>query len=438
MSVNAGTVLADRYRLEELLAEAPPTVTWRAFDLVLSRSVLLHLLPPHDPGAVDLLNVARQAAVATDSRFLRVLDAVYSDDDDIGCYIVCEYATGQSLELLLSHGPLSGLEAAWVVREVADALSGVHSLGLYHQRINPDTVILTPDGHVKIVGLLIEEALRPPPGTALLGHDPADGPPAPEAVDVADLGRLLYACLVSRWPGGPAFSLPAAPSAGRHWLSPRQVRAGVSPALDNICDQILGDPPRRRAPRLRTANDVVNALTSVLGPADASADLERRLRQPIPRVNTTPPPPPLRRSALPHGSGRRDRDPGSNRLRASMAPTAAGRPRRKPRTELPDQPHDHRRRRHPGHRHPSATAPAGPIRPVTGRPPRRWIAVVALMALLLIATGIASAVVLRSARNDGTGDRVTADRAGIHVDLDTDRAATRGPDRLGARVRPAG
>ena len=140
MSVNAGTVLADRYRLEELLAEAPPTVTWRAFDLVLSRSVLLHLLPPHDPGAVDLLNVARQAAVATDSRFLRVLDAVYSDDDDIGCYIVCEYATGQSLELLLSHGPLSGLEAAWVVREVADALSGVHSLGLYHQRINPDTV----------------------------------------------------------------------------------------------------------------------------------------------------------------------------------------------------------------------------------------------------------------------------------------------------------
>ena len=46
---SAGTVLGSRYRLEELLAESPPTVTWRAFDLVLSRSVLVHLLAARDP-----------------------------------------------------------------------------------------------------------------------------------------------------------------------------------------------------------------------------------------------------------------------------------------------------------------------------------------------------------------------------------------------------
>ena len=72
-------------------------------------------------------------------------------------------------------------------------------------------------------------------------------------------------------------------------MSPRQVRAGVSPALDVVCDQILGDPPRHRAARLTSAHDVVNALTKVLGTADASADLERRLRQPIPKVTSTPP-----------------------------------------------------------------------------------------------------------------------------------------------------
>ena len=166
-STSAGTVLGYRYRMEELLAESPRSVTWRAFDLVLSRSVVVHLLAPHDPEAADILETARQAALAVDSRFLRVLDAVHSDDPELGSYVVCEYAVGRSLEVLLSHGPLSGLESAWVVREVADALSGVHGLGLYHQRINPDTVILTPDGHVKIVGLLIEAALRPAPGTAL-------------------------------------------------------------------------------------------------------------------------------------------------------------------------------------------------------------------------------------------------------------------------------
>ena len=101
----AGTVLAARYRLEELIAESRPTVTWRAFDQVLSRSVLVHLLSRRRPGdADDLLAAARRASVATDSRFLRVLDAVHCADPELGSYIVCEYATGQSLELVLSHG----------------------------------------------------------------------------------------------------------------------------------------------------------------------------------------------------------------------------------------------------------------------------------------------------------------------------------------------
>ncbi|HEU5484994.1 MAG TPA: murein biosynthesis integral membrane protein MurJ, partial [Microlunatus sp.] len=181
-SSTAGTVLGYRYRMEELLAESSRTATWRAFDLVLSRSVVVHLLSPLDPQAPEILQTAREAALAVDSRFLRVLDAVSSDDPELGSYVVCEYAVGRSLEVLLSHGPLSGLESAWVVREVADALSGVHGLGLFHQRINPDTVILTPDGHVKIVGLLIEAALRPPPGNALPRTPHHD----PEQADVVD------------------------------------------------------------------------------------------------------------------------------------------------------------------------------------------------------------------------------------------------------------
>ncbi len=286
----AGTVLAARYRLEELLAGSGPAITWRAFDQVLSRSVLVHLLAPGDESEAELMAAARRASVATDSRFLRVLDAVPggsaagpSADPELGSYIVCEYATGQSLELILSQGPLSGLEAGWVIREVADALSGVHSLGLHHLRISPETVIITPTGNVKIVGLLIEAALRPA-ATAPL-QDLRD----PVLVDVTDLGRLLYACLVCRWPGGPAYGLAGAPTSGRRWMSPRQVRAGVSPALDDVCDQVLGDPPRHRVEPVTDANALVNALTKVLGAADASGDLERRLRQPVPRVGVSQP-----------------------------------------------------------------------------------------------------------------------------------------------------
>ena len=86
----------------------------------------------------------------------------------------------------------------------------------------------------------------------------------------------------------PAFGLPNAPMVGRRWMTPRQVRAGVSPALDNVCDQILGDPPRHHAAAITTAGGLVTALTKVLGSADAAPDLERRLRQPIPTVDGQP------------------------------------------------------------------------------------------------------------------------------------------------------
>ena len=63
-SLPAGTVLASRYRLEELIAESGPTVTWRAFDQVLSRSVLVHLLAPAGTSAGSGIRPARGVRAA--------------------------------------------------------------------------------------------------------------------------------------------------------------------------------------------------------------------------------------------------------------------------------------------------------------------------------------------------------------------------------------
>lgn len=280
-SVHAGEVFAGRYRLEQQLAQRGGTLTWRAFDQKLSRSVLVHILAPHDPRSSAVLDAARKAAVATDSRFLRVLDAVGGEDPDAPALVVCEYAPGQSLEQLLTAGPLSALEAAWVVRELADSMGAMHDIGLFHQRLNPDTVIITATGNVKIVGFLIEASLHP---------DPANDPVAwsqREMADVQALGKLLYASLVSHWPVDPGqpqvatWSMPPAPIDSRGWVSPRQVLASVSPALDTICDQILSSSPRHNEMPLGSAKQVAAALSRVLGTADAAADLERRMRFPL-------------------------------------------------------------------------------------------------------------------------------------------------------------
>ena len=407
----AGTVLASRYRLEELIGESRPTVTWRAFDQVLSRSVLVHLLTPGDPGEDELLTAARKASVATDSRFLRVLDAVHSTDPAVGSYIVCEYATGQSLEMILSHGPLSGLEAAWITREVADALAGVHSMGLYHRRISPETVIITPSGNVKIVGLLIEAVLRPVANGVVHGAD------TPELIDVTDLGRLLYASLVCRWPGGPAFGLPNAPMVGHRWMTPRQVRAGVSPALDNACDQILGDPPRHHAAAITTAGGIVTELTKVLGGADAAPDLERRLRQPVPTVGGNASAPDRAASAPPVSSlldtttirqeAIRQEAIRTRTIPAASAPpttqhtrVSAGRSPSGPATLD---------RRPAGTRH-----PAPPPAPQQRR--RRWIGLLLVLAVLLIAAGIISAIILDRRLSSSPEPQTSSEQTGTTAD----------------------
>lgn len=272
--VHPGEILGNRYRLERQIIRRDSVLTWEASDQVLSRPVLVHILAPHDSRADEMLAAARRAAIATDSRFLRVLDAVYSTDDVLGSWIVCEFAPGVSVEALLQTGPLTAVEAGWVAREVADALIAMHAQGLHHLRLNPDTVVVSETGNVKIVGFLTEAVLDPVESE--LDLDEAGR----EARDVESIGNLLYAMLVGRWPEGDRYGLPAAPRDGGTLLTPRQVKAGISPSLDQVCDRVLLSPPRCGLPPLRSANDVMLELSRILGSADGASALERRVQHP--------------------------------------------------------------------------------------------------------------------------------------------------------------
>lgn len=266
----AGDRLVDRYVLDEPLVQRPETQTWVATDQVLSRSVMIHLLPRGFDRNDELLEAARRSAIATDARFLRVLDAATEPGPGgpDGPFVVCEHTAGESLTAVLADGPLTALEAGWLAREVADALAGMHGQGLYHQRISPDSVIITGTGNVKIVGFAPHAVLERHPDA---GQDPA-------RTDVEDVAKLLYAAMTARYPGGPAHGLGPVPTdATGAWVPPREVRAGVSPALDQICQRVLvpgvADP-------IESMSQLVRALGRIMGTADASDDLERRLTHP--------------------------------------------------------------------------------------------------------------------------------------------------------------
>lgn len=249
-TVSPGALLAGRYRIAELLAEMDGARVWRAVDEVLSRAVVVDVLPTDDPRTTTLFDAARRAAAVADPRFLRVLDC---DVHDGVTYCVREWAGGRPLERMLGAGPLTGQQAGWLAREVSEALENLHRTGVAHGSISPATIVVTDAGAIKVVGLATEAALR---GT---------GPGTPEQ-DVRNLGEVLYSSLTGRWPGpGPAWGLQPAPVEHGRLLSPRQVRAGVPRSLDDIADRLLGTPPRHHAAPITSAAGLSAALSGVIG-----------------------------------------------------------------------------------------------------------------------------------------------------------------------------
>jgi len=249
----SGDVLAHRYELQDLVSEKLGSTTWRAHDEVLNRNVGIEMLSSSDPRAEHFLQAARESTSVTDPRFLRVLDLI--EDEQHHHLVVREWARAFPLDQLLAQSPLPNRRAATVIAEVAEALAHAHEHGVYHRRLAPHQVLLKQSGAVRVVGLGVATALSP-----VGRQDSLEDLQGYEQLDVQAIGKLLYACLTSRWPGAHIDGLEAAPTEHGRLLRPRQVRAGVSRDVDTTCDRILGTPPRNHATPLRKAADIARTL----------------------------------------------------------------------------------------------------------------------------------------------------------------------------------
>lgn len=265
-STGRGTLLAGRYRLDDLLSETRGARFWRAVDTVLVRSVAIHVLPSDDPRAPALLEAARVSATISDQHLLRVLDC---DDADGITWVVNEWGEGLSLDLMLQRGTLSASRAAWLVREVAEAIAAGHARGVAHGRLNPESVLVTHAGAVKLIGYVVDAVLEPP-----RAGDPRYGLLDARESDVINLAGILYAALTGRWPGVAPSAVPAAPYEHRRTLRPRQVRAGVPRTLDAICDRVLTKEASQHSLPIETALEIAAALSDFVGDSPQLAPLD--------------------------------------------------------------------------------------------------------------------------------------------------------------------
>lgn len=244
-------MLAERYRLEDLISESNDAFIWRAADQTLNRSVCIQAMAASDTRVEAFLEAARRSTAVTDPRFLRILDIV--EDERGQTYLVREWARAVSLDRLLRQSPFPNRRAATVVSEIAEAMGNAHEVGIYHLHLCPGAILIKESGAVRITGLAVDQALHS-------GGVPARHVGQEEQVDVEAIGKLLYVCLARRWPGERRDGLKGAPTEHGRLLRPRQVRAGVSRDVDTVCDRILGTPPRHGEQTLRAARDIAHAL----------------------------------------------------------------------------------------------------------------------------------------------------------------------------------
>ncbi|MGQ0831066.1 MAG: protein kinase domain-containing protein [Microthrixaceae bacterium] len=281
-TLDAGRVLAGRYQLGALIASGGMAQVWQGTDEVLQRQVAVKLLHPHLAADATFVARFRQEAVAAARLAHPGIVSIYDTCSEGGHEaIVMELVTGPTLRQRLDDpAPIDPWQAAGLAAQVAEALDAAHRAGLVHRDIKPANVLLCGDGRVKVADFGIAKAVADAdltqPGLMIgtakyLAPEQVRGGAVDPRTDIYSLGVVLYEMLCGRAPF-TADTDAATALARLHGdaLRPRQVRAGIPKALEEIvCRAMARDP----ANRFGSAADLRAALLAAGATPSPAADL---------------------------------------------------------------------------------------------------------------------------------------------------------------------
>jgi serine/threonine protein kinase len=214
----AGTVIAEKYRLDRVLGRGGMGVVLAGEHLWTDRSVAVKILAPElseDEQVVQrFLHEAKAAARLKHPNVVDVLDM--GKDEEGLVYLVLELLEGESLAARLERtttiDPKSTVEIAI---PILDALAHAHEKGIVHRDIKPDNVFLSVDARGRMVPKLLDfgiAKIRDAGGkgtkTGTVIGTPsymspeqalAEAPVGP-ATDVWSMGVVLYEALCGQLP----------------------------------------------------------------------------------------------------------------------------------------------------------------------------------------------------------------------------------------------
>ena len=143
---------ASRYRILSSLGKGGMGEVFLADDTQLGRKVAIKFLTEaleEDPTARDRLHREARSAAALDHPYICQIHELADIDGRTG--IVMEHVAGETLQVRLRRSPLAAKEALQIAAEIAEALEEAHSRRVVHRDLKPSNVMLTEQGHVKVM-----------------------------------------------------------------------------------------------------------------------------------------------------------------------------------------------------------------------------------------------------------------------------------------------
>ena len=274
--LDAGTVVAGKYRIAAEIGRGGMGVVYEADDLKLKRAVALKFLPgelSYDAEARErFIHEAQAASVLDNPHICTIYEIGESGAGQM--FIAMALCNGESLRAKVKRGPLPPAEALSYASQVADGLAAAHEKGIVHRDIKPGNILVSKEGIARVAdfGLakIAGEARLTRPGTsvgtvAYMSPEQIRGEDVDARTDVWSLGVVLFEMLTGSLPfhgdNEHSFAYAIVHSEPKALADlPPGIPAGCSPIIEKA---MAKDP----ADRFASAREMSEAIAAVMAGA---------------------------------------------------------------------------------------------------------------------------------------------------------------------------
>ncbi len=255
-----GTKLADRYLIEEMVGVGGMCNVYRAFDEETSHVVAIKMLRDEYAASEEYLRRFRNESKAIHAlshpNIVKIYDVVLQAANP---YLVMEYVDGITLKTYIERKKtVPPKAAANIAGLVLTALRHAHENGIVHRDVKPQNIMVTTDGHVKVMDFGIARFAmnqsRTVDGNAIgtvhyISPEQAQGGVVDQRTDIYSVGVILFEMLTGELPFDAASPISVAlQQIEENPRTPRSIDASIPLGLEQITMHAMAKDPEDRYP----------------------------------------------------------------------------------------------------------------------------------------------------------------------------------------------